>query len=132
MEPNRLYWLLPVCLWLDSLIGPGELLLVVSHLFGVPTLVLWVVLEKKVNRVAMPITKHSLVIDWGKSCDLGNSSIHLFYTGWCAFCTPWLNVLCGNFMSNFFSLLNISANSSVFSHGINLEHLSAVCITILN
>ncbi len=30
----------------DSLIGPGGLLLVVSHLFAVPLLVLWVGLEK--------------------------------------------------------------------------------------
>jgi hypothetical protein len=27
--------------WLDSLIGPGEYLLVVSNLFAVPVLVLW-------------------------------------------------------------------------------------------
>lgn len=32
--------------WLDSLIGPGGLLFVVSHLFAVPDLVLWVGLEK--------------------------------------------------------------------------------------
>jgi hypothetical protein len=32
--------------WLDSLIGPGGLLLVVSHLFVVPVLVSWVGLEK--------------------------------------------------------------------------------------
>jgi hypothetical protein len=32
--------------WLDSLIGPGGLLLVVSHLFAVPVLVLWLGLEK--------------------------------------------------------------------------------------
>jgi hypothetical protein len=32
--------------WLDSLICPGGFLLVVSHLFAVPVLVLWVGLEK--------------------------------------------------------------------------------------
>jgi hypothetical protein len=32
--------------WLDSFIGPGELLFLVSHLFAVPDLVLWVGLEK--------------------------------------------------------------------------------------
>jgi len=31
------------------LIGPGGLLLIVSHLFAVPVLVLWAGLEKKVN-----------------------------------------------------------------------------------
>jgi hypothetical protein len=34
--------LTPAVDWLDSLIGPGGLLLVVSHLFAVPVLVLWV------------------------------------------------------------------------------------------
>jgi hypothetical protein len=38
--------MLPVSDWLDSLIGPGGLLLVVYHLFAVPILVLWVGLEK--------------------------------------------------------------------------------------
>jgi hypothetical protein len=33
--------------WLDSLIGPGGLLFVISHLFAVPDLVLWVGLEKR-------------------------------------------------------------------------------------
>jgi hypothetical protein len=33
--------------WLESLIGLGVLLLVVSHLFAVPVLVLWVELETK-------------------------------------------------------------------------------------
>jgi hypothetical protein len=33
----------------DSLIGPGGLLLVVSHLFAVPLLVLWAGLEKVNN-----------------------------------------------------------------------------------
>jgi hypothetical protein len=32
--------------WLDSLIGPVGLLFIVSHLFAVPDLVLWVGLEK--------------------------------------------------------------------------------------
>jgi hypothetical protein len=32
--------------WLDCLIGPGGLLLVVSHQFAVPNLVFWVGLEK--------------------------------------------------------------------------------------
>jgi len=32
--------------WLDSLIGPGGLLLVISHQFAVPILVLWAGLEK--------------------------------------------------------------------------------------
>ncbi len=36
----------PTVDWLDSLIDPGQLQLVVSHLFGVPVLVLWVGLEK--------------------------------------------------------------------------------------
>jgi hypothetical protein len=31
---------------------------------------------KKVKRTAMPITKHSLVIDWGTSSDL-RKSMHL-------------------------------------------------------
>ncbi len=31
---------------LDALIGPGGLQLLVSHLFAIPILVLWVVLEK--------------------------------------------------------------------------------------
>ncbi len=34
---------------LDSLIGPGRLLLEVAHLFAVPVLVLWVGLENQVN-----------------------------------------------------------------------------------
>jgi hypothetical protein len=34
---------------LDSLIGPGGLLLEVAHLFAVPVLVLWVGLENQVN-----------------------------------------------------------------------------------
>jgi hypothetical protein len=36
----------PAIDWLDSLIGPAGLLLVVSHLFAIPVLVLWVGLEK--------------------------------------------------------------------------------------
>jgi hypothetical protein len=32
--------------WLDSLLGPGGLLFVVSHPFAVPVLVLWLGLEK--------------------------------------------------------------------------------------
>jgi hypothetical protein len=39
----------PAVDWLDSLIGPGGLLLVVSDLFTIPVIVLWLVLEKKVN-----------------------------------------------------------------------------------
>jgi hypothetical protein len=43
-----MYWLLPVSNWLDSLIGPsGLLLVVVSHQLAVPVSVLWVELEKK-------------------------------------------------------------------------------------
>jgi hypothetical protein len=37
----------PVSDWLDSLIGPSGLLLVVSHVYAVPVSVLWVGLEKK-------------------------------------------------------------------------------------
>jgi hypothetical protein len=36
----------PVLDWLDSLIGLGTLLLVVSHRFAVPVLVQWAGLEK--------------------------------------------------------------------------------------
>jgi len=51
---NRMYWLLPLSDSIDSLIGPGELLSVVSHLFAVPILVLWVGLRKKwVNKTWM-------------------------------------------------------------------------------
>jgi hypothetical protein len=39
----------PTVDWLDNLIGQGGLLLVVSHLFAVPVLVLWVELEKSNN-----------------------------------------------------------------------------------
>jgi hypothetical protein len=39
----------PAVDWVDSLIGPGGLLLVVSYLFTIPVLVLWLVLENKVN-----------------------------------------------------------------------------------
>jgi hypothetical protein len=46
-QSNRIYWRLPVSHWLDSLIGPTGLLLVISHLLAVPILVLWVGLEKK-------------------------------------------------------------------------------------
>ncbi len=35
-HPNCIYWLLPVSHLLDSLIGPSELLLVVSHLLAFP------------------------------------------------------------------------------------------------
>jgi hypothetical protein len=42
---NRICWLVPVSDWVDSLIGPSGLLLVVFHLLGLP--VLWVGLEKK-------------------------------------------------------------------------------------
>jgi hypothetical protein len=43
-----MYWLLPVSDWLDSLIAPsGLLLVVVSHQLAVPVSVLWVELEKK-------------------------------------------------------------------------------------
>ncbi len=45
-QPNRTYWLVHVSEWLDCLIGPGGLLLVVSHVFAVPISVLWVGLEK--------------------------------------------------------------------------------------
>ncbi len=38
--------LTPTADWVDSLIGPGELLLVVSHQLAVAVLVLWVGLEK--------------------------------------------------------------------------------------
>jgi hypothetical protein len=38
--------LTPAVDWLDSLIGPRGLVLVVSHVFAVPVLVLWVELEK--------------------------------------------------------------------------------------
>jgi hypothetical protein len=43
------YLLLPVSDWLDSLIGPSGLLLVVvvPHQLAVPVSVLWVELEKK-------------------------------------------------------------------------------------
>jgi proteasome assembly chaperone (PAC2) family protein len=43
--------LLPVSDWLIIMIGSGGLLLVISHLFAVPVLVLmgWVLGEKKVN-----------------------------------------------------------------------------------
>jgi hypothetical protein len=34
-QSNRIYWLLPVSDWIDSLIGPGGLLLIVSHLLTV-------------------------------------------------------------------------------------------------
>jgi hypothetical protein len=37
----------PVADWLDSLIRPSGLLLVVSHVYAVPVSVLWVGLEKK-------------------------------------------------------------------------------------
>jgi hypothetical protein len=37
----------PVVDWLDSLIGPGGLVLVVYDLFALPVSVLWVGLEKK-------------------------------------------------------------------------------------
>jgi hypothetical protein len=40
--------LTPALDWLDSLIGLGGLLLVVSHLFAVPVLVLWAGLEKSI------------------------------------------------------------------------------------
>jgi hypothetical protein len=36
----------PAVDWLDSLIGPGGLLFLFSHLFAVPVLVLWLGLEK--------------------------------------------------------------------------------------
>jgi len=51
-QSNRVYWLLfPVSDWVDSLIGPSGLLLVVSpHLLAVPISVLWVGLEKKLVR----------------------------------------------------------------------------------
>jgi len=39
----------PVADWLDSLIRPSGLLLVVSHVYAVPVSVLWVGLEKKVS-----------------------------------------------------------------------------------
>jgi hypothetical protein len=39
----------PAVDWLDNLIGRGGLLLVVSHLFTIPVLVLWLVSRKKVN-----------------------------------------------------------------------------------
>jgi hypothetical protein len=39
----------PAVDWLDNLIGRGGLLLVVSHLFTIPVLVLCLVLGKKVN-----------------------------------------------------------------------------------
>jgi hypothetical protein len=38
--------MLPVSDWPIVMIGPSGLLLVVSHLFAVPVLVLWVGLEK--------------------------------------------------------------------------------------
>jgi hypothetical protein len=38
--------LIPAVDWLDSMIGPGGLLLVVARLFSVLVLVLWVGLEK--------------------------------------------------------------------------------------
>jgi hypothetical protein len=44
-ESNQIDRLLPVSDWLDGLIGPPGLLLVVSHLFAVPVLVLSVGLE---------------------------------------------------------------------------------------
>jgi hypothetical protein len=40
----------PAVDWLDGLIGQGGLLLVVSHLFAVPILVLWVGLEKSMEK----------------------------------------------------------------------------------
>ncbi len=43
---NHIYWLLLVSDSLDSLIRQGGLLLVVSHLFAVPALVVWIGLEE--------------------------------------------------------------------------------------
>jgi len=36
-KSNHIYWQLPVCDFLDNLIAPGGLLLLVSHLFAVPS-----------------------------------------------------------------------------------------------
>jgi hypothetical protein len=43
---NMLWLLIPVSDWPFIMIGPGGLVLVVSSLFAVPVLVLWVGLEK--------------------------------------------------------------------------------------
>jgi hypothetical protein len=42
VHSDCIYWLLPISDWLDSLIGPSGLLLVVSHLLAVSVSVLWV------------------------------------------------------------------------------------------
>jgi len=43
--------LLPVSAWSIIMIGSGGLLLVVSHIFAIPVLVLWVRFGKKVNNL---------------------------------------------------------------------------------
>jgi hypothetical protein len=41
--------------WVDSLIGPSGLLLVISHVLAVPISVLWVGLEKKVSKYNLDV-----------------------------------------------------------------------------